>query len=205
MLPRSARSTTGQFLSLDIRALPDGVMDIARAHLTETLVASVEVEVVAISPTQYKCRASIEVNRARWMAETSMFLPLVATRPYFGGVRLWFRCPRSGCGRRCSILYRASDTNARAFACRRCYRLDYPTQRMSRAERLSNRAAKRLSLLMQVSEHEFVKPKRMHRTTFGRIVSEVAALDRAAEAIYSPSLTRMVRAIERIGGPSSAR
>lgn len=210
--PRSARSTTAQFLSLDIRALPDvGLMDIARVHFSQAMDANVEIEVVAMSTVEYECRASIgtrtrsgfgdgplEVERARWMANTSMFLPLAATRPYYGGVRLWFRCPRIGCGRRCTILYRASDTNARALACRCCYRLDYPTQRMSRAERLTTRATKQLSRLEQVSEHQFVKPKRMRRTTFARIVSEVEVLDRAADAIYAPSVDGLVRATRRV-------
>jgi hypothetical protein len=211
-LPRSTRSTTDEFLSLDIRALSDvRVMDIARAHLAENIDANVEVEVAAISRTQYQCRVSIgtqtrsgftdgplEVNRAHWMAETSMFLPVVATRPHFGGLRLWFRCPRSRCGRRCSILYRARDTNARALACRWCYRLDYETQRMSRVERLSWRAGKRLSRLEKVSEHEFIKPKRMRRATFARIVAEVEALDRAADTISAPSVNRLVRTIRRV-------
>lgn len=46
---------------------------------------------------------------------------LTPTRPHFGGVRWWFRCP--GCGRRCGKLYvpRVGD----GPGCRRCHGLAY--------------------------------------------------------------------------------
>lgn len=203
--PRSERGTTDEFLSLDIRALPRyGVLDIARAQAD----GRAEVEVLAISPALYECRLWIgtetksgfggppdEVPRCEWMSQASMFLPLTTTRPNFGGSRIWFRCPRSNCRRRSRILYRAPDTNARAFACRLCCGLDYPTQRMSRAARLSWRADKKAQLLVQVSRSEFTKPLRMRNVTFRRIVAEVEALDRAADALYVPRLQKTWEAI----------
>src|SRR5262245_35412741 len=45
---------------------------------------------------------------------------LEATRMYFGGRRLWFRCPR--CDGRSRVLY-----GTWRIACRRCHRLRYTT------------------------------------------------------------------------------
>lgn len=39
----------------------------------------------------------------------------------YGGVRVWFRCPVIGCGRRTAVLY-----GGRIFACRQCHRLSVP-------------------------------------------------------------------------------
>jgi hypothetical protein len=47
---------------------------------------------------------------------------LESTRMYFGGRRLWFRCPR--CEGRCRVLY-----GTWRIACRRCHRLRYLSQR----------------------------------------------------------------------------
>lgn len=50
-------------------------------------------------------------------------VPLVTTRPRFGGVRWWFRCPLAGCGRRAAALH--LPPGGRSFGCRGCYRLTY--------------------------------------------------------------------------------
>jgi len=54
-----------------------------------------------------------------------------------GGKRPWFRCPAEGCGQRVAILYGGG-----IFACRRCYRLTYPSQRETDYNRLARRANK---------------------------------------------------------------
>ena len=41
----------------------------------------------------------------------------------YGGVRWWFTCPLSGCGRRVGKLY--LPPGGRYFGCRRCYQLTY--------------------------------------------------------------------------------
>lgn len=46
------------------------------------------------------------------------FVNVTTTRPYYGGVRNWFLCPR--CGRRCGVLYGPD-----LFACRLCHGLAY--------------------------------------------------------------------------------
>ena len=55
-------------------------------------------------------------------------IPLETTRPYFGGVRWWFRCmgfqaAGSPCGRRVATIYLPSG--GLYFRCRDCYNLTY--------------------------------------------------------------------------------
>ena len=66
-------------------------------------------------------------------------IPLDRTRPRYGGVRWWFRCP--SCARRCAKLY--LPPGAECFACRRCHRLAYQSQREGPAERLAAYSARR--------------------------------------------------------------
>lgn len=59
--------------------------------------------------------------------EVSETVPLVTTRPRFGGLRWWFQCPLTGdgvyCGRRVGKLY--LPPGATYFGCRHCYDLTY--------------------------------------------------------------------------------
>ncbi|MCG2777913.1 MAG: hypothetical protein L6406_19770 [Desulfobacterales bacterium] len=50
-------------------------------------------------------------------------VPLVTTRPHFGGLRWWFICPILGCSRRAGKLY--SPPGRKYFGCRECYDLTY--------------------------------------------------------------------------------
>jgi hypothetical protein len=54
-------------------------------------------------------------------------IPLVVTRPHFGGQRWWFLCPllgnSGGCNRRVAVLY--LPYYARYFGCRDCHELTY--------------------------------------------------------------------------------
>jgi len=62
--------------------------------------------------------------RGEWVAYTA---GLTATRPHFGGLRWWFRCPlvRGGrpCGRRVGKLH--MPPGSRNFGCRQCHGLTY--------------------------------------------------------------------------------
>ena len=56
--------------------------------------------------------------------DSTQEIPLTATRPHFGGRRIWFRCPagtnsEKPCGRRCAMLYLLNGR----FACRACHSL----------------------------------------------------------------------------------
>ena len=50
-------------------------------------------------------------------------VPLVTTRPHYGGLRWWFRCPNTKCGRRVGKLYMPPGEHL--FLCRHCHDLAY--------------------------------------------------------------------------------
>lgn len=50
------------------------------------------------------------------------------------GTRPWLRCPREGCDRRCMLLYCPPGPD-KGFACSRCTRITYPSQRLSDLDR----------------------------------------------------------------------
>ena len=52
-------------------------------------------------------------------------VPLVTTRPYFGGLRWWLLCPGRRCGRRVAKLYFPPGNGVKYFLCRHCYHLTY--------------------------------------------------------------------------------
>lgn len=197
---RSWIATTEEAITLPFSWLR---MDPAVARLRQVLqhdsTALVELEIAEAEQVGYRLRPWVgtrtkyglpgdagEVPRVKWLSETSFFVQLVATRPNYGGVRLWFICPRSSCGRRCAVLYREQRTNARAFTCRNCARFAYQTQRMSRIDRIEFRAAKLVGRLDPRWDfgQPIAKPKGMHWRTFNRIAARVQALDR----IWQPAL-----------------
>jgi hypothetical protein len=95
---------------------------------------------------------------------------IVRTSCHLGGSRPWFICPALGCGRRVAILYGGT-----IFACRRCYRLAYPSQRESwddRAARRAERIRARLGWVPGILNGGGGKPKGMHWRTFERLVVE---------------------------------
>jgi hypothetical protein len=81
-----------------------------------------------------------------------------------GGRRAWWNCPALGCGRRVAVLYAGS-----VFACRRCHRLGYRSQREhdhDRAVRRADAIRERLGWEPGILNGCGAKPKGMHRTTF---------------------------------------
>lgn len=89
----------------------------------------------------------LQITRGRWAKLQSVYsvrwvngLPVLTlhtlhqtittttTRPYFGGVRYWWGCPR--CGNRCKKLY--LPPGARQFACRGCHNLTYASAQEAR-------------------------------------------------------------------------
>jgi len=86
----------------------------------------------------------------------------------FGGTRIWFLCPTTGCGRRVAILYQNEG-----FACRRCHLLAYQSQREQighRAIRIAERIRKRLGWEPGVLSGDESKPKGMHKKTFEKLI-----------------------------------
>src|SRR5215468_11888341 len=81
----------------------------------------------------------LQVRRHRTDGEVEVTtVHLEATRAYFGGRRLWFRCPR--CDGRCRVLY-----GIRWIACRRCHRLRYPCQRETKEDQATRQMLKIVS------------------------------------------------------------
>lgn len=169
-----------------------GISDLARAGVFSSLKSSsardaiMEVELNGRERTALTARLSVATDTgtapwsvprergavppALWISEDSLFVRLVTTEQYFGGVRQWFRCPRAACGRRCAVLYRPHDSNARAFACRLCCAVRYTTQRIAEGYRLERRADRILDRLL-ATDGMIARPKGMHRSTFQRLLN----------------------------------
>lgn len=95
---------------------------------------------------------------------------LARTPCNLGGSRPWFICPANGCGRRVAILYGGG-----IFACRRCYRLAYPSTREDSADRFARRAdrlRKRLGWDPGMLNGHGDKPKWMRWETFLCLIEE---------------------------------
>jgi hypothetical protein len=87
------------------------------------------------------------------------------TRCNYGGVRPWFICPTVHCSRRVAILFDGHGS----FACRRCFKLAYISQRLT-----IDRQALRRAQLVRIGaassrrrKEDFAgRPKGMHRRTY---------------------------------------
>lgn len=125
-------------------------------------------------------REGPHVPPVEWLSDASLFVRLTTTRPTYGGTRYWFLCPRRDCGRRCDALYRPKGCNARAFACRSCYRLKYLSQRLGAGYRAERRAERLLRRLTTGPDNDLQRPARMHLRTFARLRDEVERLTNLA-------------------------
>lgn len=184
------RSNRLQNEDLQRLSLADVRSEIERAVLGEYVGPGgrdlLELEVVADGDHEYRVRglpghrtlsrfdpSPLALPWLAWQSETSMFIEIISTPGGYGGVRYWFRCPRSSCARRCSVLYRERATNARAFTCRVCSGLRYATQVLGKSELTLHRVARRLVRLRFTPGHPITRPKGMHRRTFDRLRREI--------------------------------
>lgn len=112
---------------------------------------------------------------------------LERTRCNYGGSRVWFRCPASGCGRRVAILYGGSF-----FACRHCHQLAYDSQRETRHGRMLLKAQairQKLGGTPCVADEFPAKPKGMHWRTYQRLRIKA---DEAEDQSWPPWVFRMM-------------
>lgn len=122
----------------------------------------------------------------------SKFVGVEKHRRPFGGFQHYFACP--DCGRRCTCLFFYSCH----FACRRCYRLPYQSQRLRTCFRLQAKARKVEALLSGESLDDCTgldippKPKGMHTTTYERLI---LAIERANDSLDSDMFHRFSRFI----------
>ena len=135
-----------------------------------------------MSPTEgigvlTKADAVVLVFRSRrWGGDYGQFItqrvPVTWTPCAFGGRRPWFRCDvysrGRSCGRRVALLHSAGGL----FACRHCYGLVYESQQEPVRYRGIAKARKirtRLGGSTSISAAFPVKPRGMHKRTYGRL------------------------------------
>jgi hypothetical protein len=102
-----------------------GVLDIAKLPRPQgNLPAAHDASERVLSP-QGLALSSVAVTITSTNGQKNFVsVKLAATRPYFGGLRYWYRCPE--CGHRAGKLY-VTDEGKR-LACRRCLRAVYECQ-----------------------------------------------------------------------------
>ena len=132
-------------------------------------------------------------HRAGWEADEkiSYRAGLAFTRPHYGGLRPWFRCPAVRCGRRCAVLY--LPNGGRWYLCRRCYRLAYESTRLQRWERLRRRADRILERAgIEDQGNWLARPPGMHWRRFVRVCDEAERYRRAENAEFNLTAARLV-------------
>lgn len=140
------------------------------------------------SPVTVSLRFSESLRASGLSIPNDVTFWLIHTDPTFGGERWWIVCPP--CGRRCAAIYLVPPGYIRQhgmpWACRRCHRLIYPTQREGKGDR----ALRRLRSILHRADAAWIpfvlprrRPKGMHQRTFDRLYGEaLAALAAAAGA-----------------------
>jgi hypothetical protein len=117
------------------------------------------------------------------------YVDLVHTRPYFGGRRWWFLCPRSG--RRVAKLY--LPLGGFRFWSRRAYALAYQCQRESPLDRVM-RKARKLHRRLGGDGGDYAdpppRPKRMRQPTYDRLWGQWAAAAEYADTVFGAEAMR---------------
>ena len=162
-----AKDTTEGYQSIDVRWLKREGMLSPRANRRITwsrhgdVIASINVRV---EPGRVILTYRHRSGGDEWKDE-SYPVCLTTTPCHMGGERHWFLCPARGCGRRVAVLYGGG-----IFACRKCHRLAYPSQREDAGDRAARRAHRirdRMGWPGGVLEGSgWGKPKGMHRRTY---------------------------------------
>lgn len=170
------KNTTADYRVLDVQRLQrDGLLTPGKSFGWNWIrdgetVASInvlaEIERVILN---YRHRSS----EGEWKSEEYP-VSLDWTPCTYGGRRVWFLCPASGCGRRVAHLYGGG-----IFACRHCYKLAYSSQRESNGDRATRRAdkiRKQLGWEPGILNGNGGKPKGMRWQTYQRLAFEHDAL-----------------------------
>ncbi len=173
----SSSDTTDEYLRMDVRYMQ------RRGFLRENVSGSLHWSSRGerIGTIGFRTEAERVVlsyrHRERGAEYESLEYPISLERTpcNFGGSRPWFLCPARGCGRRTATLY-----GGRIYACRKCYRLAYLSQRQSRTDRASDRAElllKKLGWADLCTVMEPAPPRRkgMHEKTYKRLAAEYEA------------------------------
>ena len=111
---------------------------------------------------------------------------------HLGGERPWFRCP--DCDRRVLKLYGSAR-----FVCRRCLRLNYPSQQADKRYRPIERAWQLRQKLgcdlgpLDVPAEWIKRPKGMHRRTFARHLERLTEVEGQVDAVMEALEQRLGR------------
>jgi hypothetical protein len=134
-----------------------------------TCVVGLEFDLRDADAPTYRIQYTSTVRATGETEEVDILNDLLCSEPLYGGTRYWFRCPQCWWHRR--VLY--APQGAVRFACRRCHRLRYASQREREPDRLLRRARKRWRRAGSTDDHEpWKKPKWMRWNTFSRLVLE---------------------------------
>jgi hypothetical protein len=172
-----AKVTTSSYLALDVRAWQrDGVLVPGITFQTTWPINGASIGVRAAA-SQVILNYRHQIAGAEW-SDYEYAVRLDRTTCTYGGTRAWFICPAMDCGRRVAILYLGP---VGTFACRRCLKLVYASQRKDANVRAAWRAEKirvaRLGWPPGVfSLLGWQKPKGMHWRTFSWLKMEVNEL-----------------------------
>lgn len=119
------------------------VLDVRRLRGIGALLAG-DHGAVDIGPGQrprlwYRTQGNVLVLRRAPEGDVIQSVRIDSTRANLGvGQRWWLCCPREACGRRCMRLY-WPPRSANGFACGRCARVTYPSQRLSQFDMAKRR------------------------------------------------------------------
>lgn len=164
-------STTDDYIRLDVRYLQrEGLLDWRSQFNLRWLRNGKPLSNIDILPEGDRVILSYTVGASSEKPLSYHYEVFLERSPcHYGGVRIWFRCPARGCGRRVAILY-----GGKVFACRQCYGLAYESQRESPGQRADTRAwaiRKRCGDWGCLFDPVF-RPKGMHHRTFRRLEAE---------------------------------
>jgi hypothetical protein len=165
-----SKSTTGEYLQLDVRRLQrDGLLERRFAFNWQWSRHGDPVGNINLRPEEDRIVLSYRHQRAGQDWESKEYpVQLERTSCHYGGERAWFLCPARGCRRRVAILYGGG-----IFACRDCYCLAYESQTESPAYRALSRTQNirvRLGGSGSLAEDFPNKPKGMHWKSYLRLL-----------------------------------
>ena len=171
------KDTTENYLALDVRGWQrDGVLVPGTTFQTTWTHNGASIGVRAAA-AQVILNYRHQKAGAEW-TDHEYPVRLDRTPCTYGGTRVWFICPATGCGRRVAKLYLGP---AGTFACRHCLNLVYVSQRKEADVRAAWQAEKirvgRLGWPPGVfSLLGWQKPKGMHERTFSWLKMQVNVL-----------------------------
>jgi hypothetical protein len=136
-------------------------------------------------------KLQVECHRRDGEVVVTIVYLIEEKRTYFGGRRLWFRCPR--CDNRCRVLY-----GTWRIACLRCHRLRYLSQRETKENRATRQMLKIVRRLNPDDPEPCndlpEKPLGMHWRTYDRLVERYERYNDQWELALVRRLSRRRRA-----------